>query len=51
MDANQNGTVEIAEGECGADDAYNAGVWMADFPIFIGENRIPPPAIPTAQNN
>ena len=51
MDANNNGTVELADGECGAEDAYYAGVWMADFPIFIGPNRLPPTAIPSPGNN
>jgi hypothetical protein len=51
VDADQNGTVEIAEGECGAEDAYNAGVWMADFPLFTGADRQPPTAVPSPQNN
>jgi len=49
-DANKNGKIEIIEGECGAESAYYAGIWMADFPIFIGPNRIPPTAIPTVEN-
>jgi tRNA A-37 threonylcarbamoyl transferase component Bud32 len=51
VDANNNGTVELTEGECGAEDAYNAGVWMADFLIFNGANRIPPTVVPTSENN
>ncbi|HET6595004.1 MAG TPA: protein kinase [Anaerolineales bacterium] len=52
VDANKNGQVESAEGECGAGQAYDIGRYMADFPIFIGTNRLPPTAIPpTAENN
>ena len=42
IDVNQNGRIDPIEGECGATDAYNYGVYMADFPIFTGPNRIPP---------
>ena len=42
VDINNNGTVEPIEGECGAKSAYNYGIYMADFPIFTGPNRIPP---------
>jgi hypothetical protein len=51
VDANNNGQIEIIEGECGAESAYYSGVWMADFPIFIGPDRIPPTAVPTNANN
>jgi len=52
VDANKNGQVENVEGECGAGQAYDIGRYMADFPIFIGPNRLPPTAIPpTAENN
>ena len=51
VDANKNGQVENVEGECGAGQAYDLGRYMADFPIFIGPNRLPPTAVPTAQNN
>jgi tRNA A-37 threonylcarbamoyl transferase component Bud32 len=50
VDANKNGTKEPIQGECGALQAYDYGTNMADFPIFIGANRIPPTAVPT-QNN
>jgi hypothetical protein len=42
IDVNNNGRIDPIEGECGATDAYNYGVYMADFPIFTGPNRIPP---------
>ena len=42
LDVNENGRIDPIEGECGATDAYNYGVYMADFPIFTGPNRIPP---------
>jgi tRNA A-37 threonylcarbamoyl transferase component Bud32 len=51
VDANKNGQVENVEGECGAGQAYDIGRYMADFPIFIGPNRVPPTAVPTTQNN
>jgi hypothetical protein len=51
VDANLNGQVENIEGECGAGQAYDIGRYMADFPIFIGPNRVPPTAVPTTQNN
>jgi hypothetical protein len=51
VDANNNGKLEIVEGECGAYQAYYYGVYMADFPIFIGPDRLPPTAVPTPQNN
>jgi tRNA A-37 threonylcarbamoyl transferase component Bud32 len=51
VDANENGLVENVGGECGAGQAYDIGRYMADFPIFIGPNRLPPTAVPTTQNN
>jgi tRNA A-37 threonylcarbamoyl transferase component Bud32 len=51
VDANNNGRLEIIEGECGAYQAYYYGVYMADFPLFSGANRLPPTAVPTVQNN
>ena len=51
VDADGDGEIEAIAGECGAFDAYYAGVWMADFPIFIGPNRLPPTAIPSPENN
>jgi hypothetical protein len=50
VDANENTRIEPVLGECGAYDAYYFGVHMADFPIFIGPNRIPPTAMPTTEN-
>ena len=41
-DADQNGSVDAAAGECGADLAYEYGWYLADMPIFIGPDRIPP---------
>jgi hypothetical protein len=51
VDANENGTIEPVVGECGAFNAYYYGIYMADFPIFIGPDRIPPTAVPTTENN
>ena len=51
IDTNGNGTVEPPEEPCGALQAYNYGRYMADFSIFTGPDRIPPTAVPTAQNN
>ena len=52
VDANNNGTREPIQGECGALQAYDYGTNMADFQIFVGANRLPPTAIPpTAENN
>ena len=42
VDANESGLIELAAGECGADDAYEKAYWMADFQIYLGPNRIPP---------
>jgi serine/threonine protein kinase len=47
VDANENGTVEPVEGECGALQAYDYGTNMADFLILKGTNRIP--ATPTGK--
>jgi hypothetical protein len=51
VDANNNGTIGPSEGECGAFHAYYYGIYMADFSIFTGPNRMPPPAQPTSENN
>jgi serine/threonine protein kinase len=52
VDTNKNSIVEPEAGEqCGALQAYNYGRFMADFPIFIGPNRLPPTAVPTPGNN
>jgi hypothetical protein len=50
-DADGSGRIEPIEGECGAIQVYNAGKDMADFLIFPGPSRLPPTAVPTAQNN
>jgi hypothetical protein len=42
IDKNNNGAVDPAAGECGAAKAYDYGSYMADFPIYIGPNRVPP---------
>ena len=42
VDANQSGRVDLIDGECGADHAYDNAYWMADFQIYSGPNRIPP---------
>jgi hypothetical protein len=42
FDVNNNGTIDPTKGECGAKNAYNYGVYMADFLILTGPNRIPP---------
>jgi len=42
LDVNNNGRIDPIEGECGATDAYNYGVYMADFPLYSGPDRIPP---------
>ena len=51
VDADEDGDIENLTGECGAFDAYYYGIYMADFPIFIGPNRLPPTAIPSPENN
>ena len=51
VDANENQQVEPLEEECGAIQAYYYGIYMADFPIFVGPDRLPPTAAPTAENN
>ncbi len=42
IDVNNNGTIDPIQGECGAINAYNYGVSMADFLIYSGPNRTPP---------
>ena len=51
VDVNQNGAIEPVEGECGAFNAYYYGIYMADFPIFLGPDRLPPTVVPTTENN
>jgi serine/threonine protein kinase len=51
VDVNNNGAIEPVEGECGAFNAYYYGIYMADFPIFLGSNRVPPTVVPTAIEN
>jgi len=43
MDKNGNGNIEPIDGECGAGKAYEYGWDMANFPIYIGPDRMPPP--------
>ncbi|HEY9527162.1 MAG TPA: serine/threonine-protein kinase, partial [Anaerolineales bacterium] len=40
VDSNKNGIVESPAEQCGALQAYNYGRYMADFPIFIGPDRL-----------
>jgi len=42
VDTNGNGIIDPIEGECGADKAYEYGRYLADFPIYVGPDRIPP---------
>ncbi|HET9587282.1 MAG TPA: protein kinase [Anaerolineales bacterium] len=42
VDADSDGTIEAAQGECGALDAYYYSTYMADFPLLIGADRTPP---------
>jgi hypothetical protein len=42
VDTNGNGNIDPMEGECGAENAYKYGTYLADFTIFPGSNRIPP---------
>ncbi len=42
VDANGNGLVDPIAGECGADTAYEHAYFMADMPLYIGPDRIPP---------
>jgi serine/threonine protein kinase len=51
VDTNKNGIVEPPAEQCGAFQAYDYGTNMADFPIFIGPNRLPPTLVPTSANN
>ena len=51
VDTNKNGIVEPPAEQCGAFQAYDYGTNMADFPIFIGPNRLPPTVVPTTENN
>ena len=51
VDTNGNNLIEPLVGECGAGQAYDYGRYMADFPIFIGPNRLPPTLVPTSENN
>ncbi len=42
VDANGNGLIDPLAGECGADTAYEHAYFMADMPIYLGPDRIPP---------
>lgn len=48
IDTNGNELIEPIIGEGGGDTAYEHAYYMADMPLFIGMNRLPPPA-PTAE--
>ena len=41
-DADENGTIDLIPGECGANIAYDNAYFMADMPIYIGADRMPP---------
>jgi hypothetical protein len=41
-DTNENALVEPIAGECAADLIYEYGWYMADMPLLIGPERIPP---------
>jgi hypothetical protein len=43
IDKNSNGNIDPVDGECGAAKAYDYGSYMADYPLYIGPNRVPPP--------
>jgi serine/threonine protein kinase len=43
VDLDKDGIVEAISGECGAGKAYESGWWLADFSIFTGPDRVPPP--------
>ena len=43
IDANGNGNIEPVDGECGAGKAYEYGWGLAEFSLYIGPNRVPPP--------
>jgi hypothetical protein len=42
IDANENGRIDPLPRECGAETAYEQAYPMADMPIYIGPDRIPP---------
>jgi hypothetical protein len=42
IDVNGNGLVDAVTGECGADTAYEHAYFMADMPLYLGPDRIPP---------
>lgn len=44
VDADGNELIEPIPGEGGGDTAYEHAYYMADMPLFLGANRIPPPA-------
>lgn len=43
-DVDNNGLIEAEPGECGANAAYDYAYYMADMQIYLGPDRIPPPA-------
>jgi hypothetical protein len=44
VDQNTNGAIDPVVGECGAGKAYEYGWDLADFLIYTGPDRVPPPA-------
>ena len=42
VDADHNGLVAPITGECGADLTYEYGWYMADMPVYVGPERVPP---------
>ncbi|NWF64105.1 MAG: protein kinase [Chloroflexi bacterium] len=41
-DADQNGRIEAIPSECGADQMYDIGYALAEMPLLLGPNRLPP---------
>lgn len=42
VDADQNGFIDTAAGECGGDTVYEDVYYMADMQIYMGPDKIPP---------
>jgi serine/threonine protein kinase len=43
VDEDESGIIDAVAGECGADTAYDEAYYMADFQIYPGPDRTPPP--------
>ena len=41
-EADENETIDLIPGECGVNIAYDNAYFMADMPIYIGADRMPP---------